>query len=279
MPQKGRHPGQSSNANMSRTDARDTTTRSEVRAPTRTYAIPTKEKATIPNVVTATDKNLLVESTEFDIQVTNPLDHSLISRAEFSVDLMLLPIYEFDIILGIHWLPLHDAVVNCRQKIINFKCPTGELITIKQFYYTHFDNYHTKMTFKCSELFLAFVLNPLDSGSKLDEVPIVNEFADVFSEKLPGLPSKREVEFVIGLIIGTVPISIPPYRITPIEGFIRLSVSPWGAQVLLVKKKDGILRLCIDYRQLNKVTVKNKYPLPHIDELVDQIKGATVFLK
>ncbi|KAA3437265.1 DNA/RNA polymerases superfamily protein [Gossypium australe] len=234
---------------MSRTDARDTTTRSEVRAPTRTYAIPTKEKATIPN-----------------------------SRAEFSVDLMLLPIYEFDIILGIHWLPLHDAVVNCRQKIINFKCPTGELITIKHFTIL-ISTITTKMTFKCSELFLAFVLNPLDSGSKLDEVPIVNEFADVFSEKLPGLPSKREVEFVIGLIIGTVPISIPPYRITPIEGFIRLSVSPWGAQVLLVKKKDGILRLCIDYRQLNKVTVKNKYPLPHIDELVDQIKGATVFLK
>ncbi|KAK5830740.1 hypothetical protein PVK06_014535 [Gossypium arboreum] len=107
------------------------------------------------------------------------------------------------------------------------------------------------------------------------------------------MPLEREVEFSIDLIPGTTPISIAPYRVAPIElkelktqlqelvdrGFVRPSHSPWGAPVLFVKKKDGSLRLCIDYRQLNKVTIKNKYPLPRIDDLFDQLKGATMFSK
>ncbi|KAG8488163.1 hypothetical protein CXB51_018403 [Gossypium anomalum] len=111
--------------------------------------------------------------------------------------------------------------------------------------------------------------------------------------ELPGLPPNREVEFVIDVLPGTAPISVAPYRMAPAElrelktqlqelldrGFIRPSMSPWGAPVLFVKKKDGSLRLCIDYRQLNKVTVKNKYPLPRIDDLFDQLKGAAVFSK
>ncbi|KAL4016773.1 hypothetical protein IC575_024430 [Cucumis melo] len=113
-----------------------------------------------------------------------------------------------------------------------------------------------------------------------------------FSEELPGLPPHREVEFAIELEPGTVPISRAPYRMAPAElkelkvqlqelldkGFIRPSVSPWGAPVLFVKKKDGSMRLCIDYRELNKVTVKNRYPLPRIDDLFDD-SGATVFSK
>jgi len=122
---------------------------------------------------------------------------------------------------------------------------------------------------------------------------VVNEFSDVFSEDLPGLPPKREVEFGIDVIPGTQPISIPPYRMAPAElrelkeqlkdllekGFIRPSMSPWGAPVLFVRKKDGSLRMCIDYRQLNKVTIKNKYPLPRIDDLFDQLQGAKCFSK
>ena len=101
------------------------------------------------------------------------------------------------------------------------------------------------------------------------------------------------MEFSIDLIPGTAPISVSPYRMAPLElrelkgqleelmakHFVRPSVSPWGAPVLLVKKKDGGMRLCIDYRQLNKVTIKNKYPLPRIDDLLDQLKGACVFSK
>ena len=99
----------------------------------------------------------------------------------------------------------------------------------------------------------------------------MNEFVDVFPEDLPGIPPEREIEFGIDLLPDTQPISIPPYRMAPAElkelkeqlkdllekGFIRPSISPWGAPVLFVRKKDGSLRMCIDYRQLNKVTVKN----------------------
>ncbi|KAA3465605.1 DNA/RNA polymerases superfamily protein [Gossypium australe] len=125
------------------------------------------------------------------------------------------------------------------------------------------------------------------------EVRTVKEFVDVFLEELIGFPPDREVEFGIELLPGTTPVSIAPYRMAPKElvelkvqiqelldrGFIRPSVSPWGAPVLFVKKKDGSMRMCIDYRQLNKLTIKNKYPLPRIDDLFDQLKRAAVFSK
>ena len=119
------------------------------------------------------------------------------------------------------------------------------------------------------------------------------EYPDVFPEELPGIPPVREIDFSVELVPGTAPISRAPYRMAASElaelkkqlaelldkGFIRPSASPWGAPVLFVKKKDGSLRLCIDYRQLNQVTVKNKYPLPRIDDLFDQLQGAAVFSK
>ena len=119
------------------------------------------------------------------------------------------------------------------------------------------------------------------------------DFTDVFPNEVSGLPPKKEVEFVIDLVPGTAPISKAPYRMAPTElkelkvqlqelldkGFIRPSFSPWGAPVLFVKNKDGTMRLCIDYRELNKVTIKNKYPLPRIDDLFDQLQGASVFSK
>ena len=115
----------------------------------------------------------------------------------------------------------------------------------------------------------------------------------MFPEELPRLPPHREIECAINVVPGATPTSITPYRMAPLEleqlklqlqellekGFIRPSVSLWGAPVLFVKKKDGTLQLCIDYRQLNKLTVKNKYPLPRIDDLFDQLKGASIFSK
>jgi hypothetical protein len=127
----------------------------------------------------------------------------------------------------------------------------------------------------------------------LEEVPVVNEYPDVFPEELPDMPPDRDIEFVIDLIPGTSPIAKRPYRMAASElmelkkqleelqriGFIRPSSSPWGAPVLFVKKKDGSMRLCVDYRALNEVTIKNKYPLPRIDDLFDQLKGAKYFSK
>ena len=115
----------------------------------------------------------------------------------------------------------------------------------------------------------------------------------MFPKELPGLPPQREIEFAIDVVQVATPASITPYRMAPVElkelklqlqellekGFIHPSVSPWGSPMLFVKKKDGTLLLCVDYRQLNKMTVKNKYPLPRIDDLFGQLKGASVFLK
>ena len=122
---------------------------------------------------------------------------------------------------------------------------------------------------------------------------MVNEYLDVFPEEISGITHDRAVEFSIELLPGTAPISKAPYRMAPVElkelkeqlaellekGFIRPSTSPWGAPVLFMKKKDGTMRMCIDYRELNKVTMKNRYPLPRIDDLFDQLKGAQVFSK
>jgi len=130
-------------------------------------------------------------------------------------------------------------------------------------------------------------------AKSLEEVPVVNEYLDVFPEELPGMPPDRDIEFVIDFVPGTSPIAKRPYRMAASElaelkkqleelqriGFIRPSSSPWGALVLFVKKKDGSMRLCVDYRALNEVTIKNKYPLPRIDDLFDQLKGAKYFSK
>lgn len=124
--------------------------------------------------------------------------------------------------------------------------------------------------------FLAYIQEIAQGTSRPDQIAVVSEFLDFFPEDLPGMPPQREVEFGIELMPGTGPESSAPYRKAPLEltelkkeleellqkGFIRHSTSPLGAPVLFVQKKDGSMRLCIDYRQLNKVTVKNRYPLP-----------------
>jgi hypothetical protein len=126
----------------------------------------------------------------------------------------------------------------------------------------------------------------------LEDYAVLEEFEDVFKE-LIGLPPKRDIDFSINLMPGAAPVSKTPYRMSTPElkelqmqleellkkGYICPSVSPWGALVLFLKNKDGTIILCIDFRQLNKVTIKNKYPLPRIDDLFDQLKDAKIFLK
>ena len=150
-----------------------------------------------------------------------------------------------------------------------------------------------KMLRKSYPGYLAYAVEVRDDDMRLEDIPVVREFPDVFPDDLPGLPPDREIDFQIELAPGTEPISRPPYRMAPAElkelkvqmeemvnkGFVRPSTSPWGAPVLFVKKKDGSMRLCIDYRELNKVTIRNQYPLPRIDDLFDQLQGAKVFSK
>ncbi|KAD3336725.1 hypothetical protein E3N88_32244 [Mikania micrantha] len=141
--------------------------------------------------------------------------------------------------------------------------------------------------------FLASVKATSSDEPSISDYPIVREFPDVFPKELPGLPPDREVEFTIDLVPGAEPISKAPYRMAPLElkelkeqlqellelGFIRPSVSPWGTPVLFVKKKDGSMRLCIDYRELNKINIRNRYTLPLIDDLFDHLQGAKCFSK
>ncbi|KAL5549690.1 hypothetical protein UlMin_004921 [Ulmus minor] len=222
-----------------------------------------------------------------------------ISDQELYVDLIILEIKDFDVILGMDWLSKYNATIHCKKRKVVFE-PHGkekfELIgdpkqsrtpmisAIKAF----------KLLANGCEGFLASIVDNCEDGrSRPEDVLVVKDYLEVFPEDLLGLPPDREIEFEIELLPGSQPISKAPYRMAPAElqelkkqlqelldkGFIRPSYSPWGAPVLFVKKKDGTMRMCIDYRELNKVTIKNKYPLPRIDDLFDQLQGAAIFSK
>ncbi|KAA3487545.1 DNA/RNA polymerases superfamily protein [Gossypium australe] len=260
----------------------------EARHPTLVYAARHREKGDAPDFITActVTENLgvLVESTTSEVTLLSPLGQSVrvnklfrdvsleVQGAIFLADLMELPFGEFDLILGIDWLVKHRVSLDCATK--RFVLKTEE------------DN-------EGCEAYLAYI-SVSDSGdSSVKDIRTVKDFSDVFLEELPGLPPNSEVEFGIELIPSTALVSIASYRMAPKElvelkaqiqelldlGFIHPSVSPWGTPVLFVKKKDGSMCMCIDYRQLNKLTIKNKYLLPRIDDLFDQFRGASVFSK
>ena len=254
--------------------------------------------------------NLPRSETEYDILVTNPLGHSVIvnkvyrdcpikiQEYEFCGDLIELSFREFDVILGMDWLSRHRAIVDCRMKRVTLRTSDDSEVIFIGERPNHLSNVISvavarKMVRKGCETYLAYMIDTVKARPSVSDIPTVSDFPDVFSEELPGLPPQREIEFAIDVVPGATPASVTPYRMAPLElkelklqlqelldkGFIRPSVSPWGAPVLFVKKKDGTLRLCVDYRQLNKLTVKNKYLLPRIDDLFDQLKGASIFSK
>ena len=250
-----------------------------------------------------------IDNMDFDLFVATPLGEYvmvnqilrdccvMIGYKEMTVDLVLLGLQDFDVILGMDWLASYHASVDCFGKRVTFSISGQPKFSFEG---KHVDRPLRMISaLRASSLFrkgcqgfLAYVVNE-GNDLKLEDIPIVKDYPDVFPEDLPGLPPEREVEFTIDLAPGRAPISKAPYRMAPLElkelkiqlqelldkGFIRPSVSPWGAPVLFVKKKDGSMRLCIDYRELNKVMVRNKYPLPRIDDLFDQLQGACVFSK
>ncbi|KAL0560281.1 hypothetical protein IC582_000681 [Cucumis melo] len=214
------------------------------------------------------------------------------------VTLLVLDMLDYDVILDMDWLAANHASIDCSRKEVTFNPPSMASFKFKGEGSRSLPQVISAI--RASKLLsqgtwgiLASVVDTREVDVSLSSEPVVRDYPDVFPEELPGLPPHREVEFAIELEPGTVPISRAPYRMAPAElkelkvqlqelldkGFIRPSVSPWGAPVLFVKKKDGSMRLCIDYRELNKVIVKNRYPLPRIDDLFDQLQGATVFSK
>jgi hypothetical protein len=179
------------------------------------------------------------------------------------------------------WLSKHKVLINCAKKSIKLTTPEGKEM-----------EFVVEMVVTVKGVANHAKVNQLDA-SQGSEVPMFNEFPDVFPEELPSMPPDRDIEFVIELKPGTSPIYKTPYRMATPElaelkehikellekGFIRASSSPWGAPVIFVLKKDGTQRLCVDYRALNEVTIKNKYPLPRIDDLFDELRGACAFSK
>nr|GFA99549.1 putative reverse transcriptase domain-containing protein [Tanacetum cinerariifolium] len=222
-----------------------------------------------------------------------------------NIDLMPVLLGSFDVIIGMDWLTKYHGVIICDVKIVRVPFEREMLI-----FQDNGDNQReesrlniiscTKTQEYLSKGCGVFLENVTTKeakdkleGKRLEDVPIVRDFPEVFPEDLSGIPRARPVEFHIYLVPGVVPIAQAPYRLAPSEmkelaeqlqelsdkGFIRPSSSPWGAPVLFVKKKDGSFRMCIDYRELNKLTVKNRYPLPRIDDVFDQLQGSSVYSK
>ncbi|GKA22741.1 reverse transcriptase domain-containing protein [Tanacetum coccineum] len=211
----------------------------------------------------------------------------------------------FDVIIGMDWLAKYHAVIVCAEKIV--RIPFGDEILIVRGDGSSNEHGTRLNIISCTKaqeyltkgchVFLANITATKDKdkskGKRLEDVPVVQEFPKVFPEDLPGIPPTRQVEFRIDLVPGATPVARAPYRLAPSEmkelaeqlqeltdkGFIRPSSSPWGAPVLFVKKKDGSFWMCIDYRELNKLTVKNRYPLPRIDDLFDQLQGSSIYSK
>ena len=227
-----------------------------------------------------------------------PGSRLVVQNNDFPADLIVLGIHDFDIVLGMDWLSKHRATLDCHKKevrLVRLEEPGVILRGIRREIASSLinDMSTSKMLRKGCQGYLAFVMDRRQEGTRMEDIPIFKEFPDVFPDDILGLPPDRAIEFVIELILGTEPISIPPYRMAATElkelkaqleellnkGFIRPSTSPWGDSVLFVKKKDGSLRLYIDYRQLNRATIRNQYPLPRIDELFDQLQGSWVYSK
>ncbi|GKD35051.1 putative reverse transcriptase domain-containing protein [Tanacetum coccineum] len=193
----------------------------------------------------------------------------------FNIDLMPVELGSFDAIIGMDWLVKYQAIIVCAEKIVRIPWGNETLIV------------HGDGSNRGNEARLHIISYTKTQEYMLKGCPVF------LANDLSGLPSTRQVEFQIDLIHGAALVARAPYRLAPSKmkelseqlkelsdkGFIRPSSSPWGAPVLFVKKKDGSFRMCIDYQELNKLTVKNRYPLPRINNLFDQLQGSSVYSK
>ena len=217
-----------------------------------------------------------------------------ISRTLLTVDLRIMDMSEFDVILGMDWLIAYKIVIDCERRRVTAYTQDSTCVVFQGGKQDILPQtvYESKCQGQLAS-WLAILTLEDEVRPDLDLPRVVCEYVDVFPDELPGLPPHRDVDFGIELHPGTTPISMTSHRMAPVElqelrvqlqelldkGFIRPSTSPWGASVLGAKEKDKTLQLCIDCRQLNRVRIKNRYPLPRIDDLFDQLRGARVYSK
>ncbi|XP_054816889.1 uncharacterized protein LOC129316490 [Prosopis cineraria] len=194
-----------------------------------------------------------------------------------SINLICLSMIGIDVVVGMDWLSTNNATLDCVRKITSLPMYTTPIVKSSQLRFLSIMQAEKCIQQGCQAYMVFFSIHAAYDG-RIERIGVVNEFPKVLSEEVSGLLPEREVEFSINLVPRIKPISKAPYRMSPSEltelkkqleellekRFIRPSVFPWGLPVLFMKKKDGSMRLCIDYRQLNKVTVKNKYPLPRL---------------
>ncbi|GJT04027.1 reverse transcriptase domain-containing protein [Tanacetum coccineum] len=256
---------------------------------------------------TTLDTNYSVELADGKSLTTNTILRGCTLNLQnhlFKIDLLPIELGSFDVIVGMDWMAEHRAEVMCYEKYI--RVPYGNDMLIVQGERSGVKNESRlevissirtqKYIDQGCQVFLIQIMKEEETKipeRRIEDVPVVRDFPEVFPEELLGLPPTRQVEFHIELIPGAAPVARAPYRLAPVEmkelaeqlkelfdkGFIRPSSSLWGAPILFVKKKDGSFRMCIDYRELNKLTVKNCYPLPRIDDLFDQLQGSSIYSK
>ncbi|GJT43889.1 putative nucleotidyltransferase, ribonuclease H [Tanacetum coccineum] len=196
----------------------------------------------------------------------------------FDIDLIPFGHGSFDVIIGMDWLSNFKAEIIFHEKVVRIPLLDGNVLRVLR---------------ETPEEKARFLMGAKAGDKKQEEIVVVRDFPEVFPDDLSGLPPIWEIEFRIELVPRATSVAKSPYRLAPSEleelsgqlkelqdkGFIRPSSSPWGAPILFIKKKDGSFRMCIDYRELNKLTIKNRYPLPRIDDLFDQLQGSQFFLK
>nr|GEV10190.1 putative reverse transcriptase domain-containing protein [Tanacetum cinerariifolium] len=210
---------------------------------------------------------------------------------------MPIKLGSFDVVIGMDWLSKYHAKIICDEKVVHILID-GEILIIRG------DQSKTRLNLisciktkryisRGCQVFISQIMEKKSNEKGLKDIPVVRKFPKVFLEELPSLFPVRQVEFQFELVPGAAPVARVPYRLAPSEmqelsnklqeladrGFIRLSTLSWGAFVLFVKQKNESFRICIDYMELNKLTIKNRYPLPRIDDLFDQLQGSSVYSK
>jgi hypothetical protein len=224
-----------------------------------------------------------------------PMDMNGLITKEY---LNIIPLGSYEFLICMDWLDQHHVVLDCYNKALTCLDEKGNLrivqVSPREVTIREISSFQLKKSYrKGCQIFVAHMEETLkDNMPNIEDYVVLKEFQDVFKE-IQGLPPKRDIYLSINLMPRETPISKTPYRMSTPElnelqmkveeimkkGYICPSVSPWGAPVLFVRKKDGTLRHCIDFGKLNKVTVKKNYPFPRIYDLFDQLKDAKIFYK